>query len=835
MVPFPDPPDDRLEPTDELRPLSDDVVMLMEQWHEQYRLGREPNLMQLCPDDSALRAELQGRIERRKHVLALLDSTSGIGAIQAAQPGRLGPYRLLEVIGRGGMGTVYRGIHERLGSEVAVKVIRDDDRGIPQARARFEREITALGALDHPRIVRAYHADEVDGVLYLSMELVKGTDLGRLVQKHGPLPVAVACELACQAAEALEEIHRHGLIHRDLKPSNLMLTPQGTITLLDLGLALPRKEDRSSSLDEELTLSGQMLGTLAYMAPELLTDSHRADPRTDLFALGGMLFKLLTGLTPDPMNRSEPAHRHNPEIPPGLETILDRLTAEKPEDRPQSAAEVAADLAPFAVGHSLPALLMRLSGSDPSEEPLRRPAPRGRRRPHGRLLLVVASLLAGAFGQAVFHHLASRSRGGDTLRAMPPQLVKPSVIYQWNEPARVLLSNPRVRHFIGDGVMTHEMPGSVADCFLSLVQEKRTFPDGIIEATCRVASGGSRGAWLLNLKQEDHHHGVLISVFGDGRVRIGPSEFDKNPDAGPSPTVVSHEAIGRAGVWNTVRLVVQGNTIGVFINGRRVGPPVKTGFLFTPAVVSFGVGHLEGPGRVQVQTKRLVFWPTTEMADLPPWPTEQPDLPEPQSVAPTFVEEWNGKSTSESGSHRFIVADGTYAIETSSPTRGYWSWPVCDYSDGIIELTARVAEGSGSAWVLNFGRLIGAQGGKSQGARFVVYPNGTMGVSLGMFEKNSPGELVDVKSITHSAIRPAGQWNTLRVVVKGNRLDVFINGYPVFGPVELSDHVSPGRLCLGLTGAGPGGRGRVEFNTLAFWPTTDIDRLPPEPYITPRR
>src|SRR5262249_43890341 len=148
----------------------------------------------------------------------------------------------------------------------------------PVAAARFGREVWAAGRLDHPNLVRATDAGSGGGVAYIAMELVDGLDLGRVAARLGPLPVADACELARQAADALAHVHERGLVHRDVKPSNLMIDAAGRVRLLDLGLA-----QAASAPDGALTASGQTVGTPEYMAPEQHADARRADARADLY------------------------------------------------------------------------------------------------------------------------------------------------------------------------------------------------------------------------------------------------------------------------------------------------------------------------------------------------------------------------------------------------------------------------------------------------------------------------------------------------------------------------------------------------------------------------
>jgi len=288
---------------------------------------------------------------------------------------RIGPYRLLCLVGEGSMGSVYEAFHEAQGRIVAIKTLsrrRADD---PSAVARFRREIEAVCRLDHPHIVRAIDAGESDGVLFLAMEFVEGTDLARVLRQRGPLPAADACELMRQAALGLHHAHLHGLIHRDVKPSNLLLGVGGQVKVLDLGLALPPPDSREES---SLTSSGLVLGTLDYMAPEQSSDSHSVDARTDVYGLGCTLYHLLTGHVPFAGSRhATPQSKmwaHAFETPPSLGTecphagpelssLLDRLLAKDPAARIPTAAEVAVALAPFTAGADLPALLSERDGA----------------------------------------------------------------------------------------------------------------------------------------------------------------------------------------------------------------------------------------------------------------------------------------------------------------------------------------------------------------------------------------------------------------------------------------------------------------------------------------
>jgi hypothetical protein len=279
----------------------------------------------------------------------------------------VGRYELLAKLGAGGMGVVYRARDPGLGRLVALKLLGGGQHDAAR-RARFARELAAAGRLDHPHVARALDCGESDGRPFLVMEYVEGLDLDRLLRAAGRLPVADACELARQAAVALHHVHGCGLVHRDVKPSNLMLTPDGRLKVLDLGLA----RFHGGGTGEALTELGQVLGTVDYLAPEQLSDPRRVDGRADLYALGCTLYHLLSGRAPfdGPGCRLEheklTAHGHapppalrarRPEVPEAVAAVVHRLLAKDPADRYADAAEVAAALAPHAVGCDLPRLV----------------------------------------------------------------------------------------------------------------------------------------------------------------------------------------------------------------------------------------------------------------------------------------------------------------------------------------------------------------------------------------------------------------------------------------------------------------------------------------------
>ena len=285
---------------------------------------------------------------------------------------QLGHYKLLAKLGQGGMGTVYKALHTKLEKQVALKVLPAERMQDPAAVARFEREMRAVGKLAHENIVAALDAGEVDGTFYLVMELVDGADLGTIAREQAPLPVAEACEIIRQAAQGLQHAYENNLVHRDIKPSNLMLAegPNGPVVkILDMGLALL---DEQHTQHAGLTASGQIMGTLDYMAPEQAGDTHTVDIRADIYSLGATLYKLLTGRVPlegpqytNTLKKLMALATQDPsridalrkDLPAELVEIVHGMIARQPEDRYATPGAVARLVTPFAEGANLAALL----------------------------------------------------------------------------------------------------------------------------------------------------------------------------------------------------------------------------------------------------------------------------------------------------------------------------------------------------------------------------------------------------------------------------------------------------------------------------------------------
>jgi|GEM_PF-1374216 len=274
----------------------------------------------------------------------------------------LGKYRLLERIGGGGMGAVYKARHTVMDREVALKVMAPSLLNDAQAVARFEREVRAAATLNHPNIVAAYDADRVGQRHFLVMEYVDGHDLTHWLRPTAPVPIPWACECIRQAAIGLQHAHEHGMVHRDLKPSNLLVATGGrdgrfVVKILDMGLA---RFTSAGPGESGLTHSGQIMGTPDYMAPEQINDPKGADIRADIYSIGCTLFQLLTRRTPfrgetlmaklmARMNASPPSAKAiRADIPQELDELIGRMMAVDPANRFGTPQEVAAAIGPFS-------------------------------------------------------------------------------------------------------------------------------------------------------------------------------------------------------------------------------------------------------------------------------------------------------------------------------------------------------------------------------------------------------------------------------------------------------------------------------------------------------
>jgi eukaryotic-like serine/threonine-protein kinase len=294
----------------------------------------------------------------------------------------LGKYRLLQLLGAGGMSSVYLAENTTLHQRVAIKVLPIKRVEQSSFLARFRREAQMAFRLSHQNVARAFDLDQVGEIHFIVMEYVDGIDLHAKVKQQGPLPVHEAVEYLRQAALGLHHAHEEGLVHRDVKPSNLILDRKGTVKILDLGLAFAGDDEEAASITREH--DERVLGTADYLAPEQATDSHTADRRSDIYALGCTLHYLLVGKAPFAQGKLAErvqAHVKKPppniveeraEVPLPIAQLYFRMMEKHPEARPQTALEVADALSAWLAAN--PPGMIAASAAPPRRGPPRRPS-----------------------------------------------------------------------------------------------------------------------------------------------------------------------------------------------------------------------------------------------------------------------------------------------------------------------------------------------------------------------------------------------------------------------------------------------------------------------------
>ena len=271
----------------------------------------------------------------------------------------LGKYKLLSQLGKGGMSTVYLAEHILMRARRAIKVLPRNRVEDSTYLDRFRLEARAAAKLDDPNIVRTYDIDNEGETHYIVMEHVEGQDLHQLVKEKGALKFESAADYVAQVAKGLDHAHEMGLVHRDIKPANCLLDNNGVVKLLDMGLARIVDDSASLTIDN----NENVLGTADYLAPEQALNSHKADPRADIYSLGCTLYFLLTGHPPFAEGSiSERLMKHQmesapsilidrPDVPPTLVHIAEKMMSKKPDDRYQTAGDVAVRLAEWLADH----------------------------------------------------------------------------------------------------------------------------------------------------------------------------------------------------------------------------------------------------------------------------------------------------------------------------------------------------------------------------------------------------------------------------------------------------------------------------------------------------
>jgi serine/threonine protein kinase len=345
------------------------LLELLMQWEELRRQGKTATPEELCPDDVQLQALLRERLARRQRLHAALDLPDVTVHEDVGKPASLpviDGYEIGELLGRGGMGLVFKATQKTLKRPVALKIVVSGAHAGELERARFRTEAEAVARLHHPGIVQIYEVGEQAGCPYLALEFVNGGSLAQ--QLNGaPAPPRRAAQLLLDLARAVQHAHEQGIVHRDLKPANVLLTEAGVAKITDFGLA------KLLDVEQGHTHSGAVLGSPSYMAPEQAEGKVRAiGPATDVYSLGAILYELLTGRPPflgaslmetlDQVRTHDPAPPQvlQPKVPADLATICLKCLEKMPAERYPSAAALGDDLDLFLRGEAIVARKLTL-------------------------------------------------------------------------------------------------------------------------------------------------------------------------------------------------------------------------------------------------------------------------------------------------------------------------------------------------------------------------------------------------------------------------------------------------------------------------------------------
>jgi hypothetical protein len=432
-----------------------------------------------------------------------------------------GRYRIDSLLGRGGMGTVYRGTQLNLDREVAIKVLSPELTGNEAFRRRFRREAGALAALDHPNIVTVHDLDVEDGLHYIVMAYVAGPDGPPLSLRElmvEPLEEELALRVVQQTCSALSYAHGRGIVHRDIKPGNILLDAQGNAKLADFGIA---RVAAAQGVEQTLTVPGSVMGTLRYMAPEQKLDAASADARSDLYSLGVVFYEMLTGQVPE--GRFELPAQARQGLDPRLDGIVDRALRAAAEQRYQSAEEMARDLSSITTEREY----SRLHAEEPAPEPApaRPPEPEPELRPppptkpaapvrRRRTNPLPAILLLAAVG-AIVWLLARDPANGPEPAPLDPRIreMQQGLLRALAEGENITAGDfPHVREDLPDQVFDVDLTGARAalreSCDMLAVGDTRQavarIPEAVIPAFAErysLPQGSVRAALTENLRR----------------------------------------------------------------------------------------------------------------------------------------------------------------------------------------------------------------------------------------------------------------------------------------------------------------------------------------------
>ena len=351
-----------------------------------------------------------------------LGSTAEIGRLLLGT--MLGPYRLEQFVGGGGMGAVFRALDTTLDRVVAVKVLAGRETDDEDLLRRFRNEAQSAARLDHENIGRVHAVGSEAGWHYIVFEYIEGRNLRDIVRDEGPFDVARTVDVAIQVADALDHAAQRDVVHRDIKPSNIVITPAGRARIVDMGLARLHQV----AGDGDLTMTGMTLGTFDYISPEQARDPRAADVRSDLYSLGCTIFFMLAGRPPFAdgtmvqkllQHQQEPPPaiaELRPDVPRRFVAILDQLMQKAPEDRYQQPADLVADLVAFAGEEGLALAAARPTQIPASASPAR---PTRALAPWAVPVAALAALVVGLWVKAALERSATSDAEGPAAVTAP--------------------------------------------------------------------------------------------------------------------------------------------------------------------------------------------------------------------------------------------------------------------------------------------------------------------------------------------------------------------------------------------------------------------------------
>jgi serine/threonine protein kinase len=792
--------------------------------------------------------------------------------------GKLGHYEVLEVVGRGGMGIVFRARDERLHRVVAIKVIAPQLAASALARQRFTREAQAAAAVSHDHVVTIHAVEEAQGLPYLVMQYVCGVSLQERLRRSGALAVKEVLRIGMQTARGLAAAHAQGLVHRDIKPANILLeNGVERAKLADFGLA-------RAAEDVHLTDTGCMVGTPMYTSPEQ-ADGGAVDQRSDLFSLGSVLYEMSTGRPPfrgetrSAVLRSvaeatpRPVRQLNPEVPEPLATVIAKLHVRDPADRYQTAAELAEVLgellAELQLGtlpkdkrHQLAEVRGELLAKEQDSAPVGRQAlPRSRRWRLVLALLAVASVLVALFlwwdrSPEGMKNQPTNLKSGEA-RIDSPSAPKPFGGSRGALPGTLMPADlTRLKPVVDDTVADMESWGSGENpkgrmkaysvAGVGRIDHYLEAPKGmngrhsygyvnfyVRNFACRITGrfeSKDRVAiteWLGDPEFKKQSGGVFLWSDGVLELASAPPPFLCRV-LSPGQKWECKDALRPADQANELLVIVQKGRMRVFVNDRLIGDAIDWPEELVPTRPARG-SFYDGSSEARVVTTRFTVWDLDYPQERPPAEAKLPaDLPKLKPVIDhdfsdagksPFVYE-RGKSPKvypELKSERQWGRETVYLFHArpESVDRALKDWHSETYNNFACRLAGRAKSGNRTAMSLWLG---------TRPARYClgvkVWNNGELAVEELPWKKASLA-LPTQKRIRDEAIRPGDQANELLVVIQKRQLRTFVNDQEIGQALQLPEVLFPAHLGIAAWHIGEE-EARVQFLRYTLW---DLDNL----------